>query len=77
MDIFSDPRVMIALFVLFLSAVTAYAVGHLLGAREATKQWTAATGIELEELDAGTYNRQLAQLRQEVTRARTAPTKRA
>jgi len=77
MDIFLDSRVMVVLFVLFLSAVTAWAVGHLLGAREASKRWTSVTGIELEELEAGTYDRQLAQLRQEVTRARTARTKRA
>jgi len=77
MDVFLHPLVMIALLVLFLSAITAYTVGSFLGVREASKQWTAATGIELEELDAGTYARQLAQLRREVARARTPHTKRA
>ncbi len=72
MDPFLDPLVMTALFVLFLSAIVAYALGHLQGVREASKPWTEATGIELEELDAGTYKTQLARLREEVARARTA-----
>ena len=75
MDSFLHPVVFAALFVLFLSAVAAYVLGEFLGARGASKRWTAATGIELEELDAGAYDGLLARLRQEVTRARTARTK--
>jgi hypothetical protein len=70
MSVLTNPLYMIAAFVAFVFAVVIYEVGSLMGARQATKQWAAVTGISLAELASGQFKEELARLRQSIESSR-------
>jgi hypothetical protein len=72
MDWILNPRTMLGIFAAFVGLIVLYEVGRLMGARQASKIWTAVTGISLEELEAQTFKSQLDHLQAAIERARKA-----
>ncbi len=72
MDWILTPRVMLGIFAAFVGFIVLYEIGRLMGARQASKMWTAVTGISLEELEARAFKSQLDHLQDAVKRARKA-----
>lgn len=72
MDSFLSPTGMLGIFAAVVGFIVLYEIGRLMGARQASKMWTAVTGMSLEELEARTFEKQLEHLQDAIERARKA-----
>jgi membrane protein DedA with SNARE-associated domain len=72
MDSFLNPTAMLGIFAAVIGFIVLYEIGRLMGARQASKIWTAVTGISLEELEARTFKNQLDHLQDAIKRTRKA-----